>query len=104
MGKLDCRDEHIYQLHYPQLSKRRDYTNCIFLQRSEVMSKTECIRTLRAYRNLIITENAGYKMVCTTNIYTVSELRFNTKTLVVRRRDIDERPVKRVIALRSLNW
>ena len=35
---------------------------------------------IRVYPNVIIGENAGYKMVCTTDIYTVSELRFNTKT------------------------
>ena len=42
---------------------------------------------IRAYRNPIIRENAGYKMVCTTDLYTVSELWFNTKTVVIRRRD-----------------
>ena len=35
---------------------------------------------IRAYHNLIIRENAGYKMVCTTDLYTVSELRFHTQT------------------------
>ena len=35
---------------------------------------------IRSYRKLIIRENAGYKIVCTTDLYTVSEFRFNTKT------------------------
>ena len=33
---------------------------------------------IKAYRNLIIMKNAGYKMVCTTYIYTVSEFGYNT--------------------------
>ena len=42
-----------------------------------------------AYRKLIIRENEGYYyMVCTTDLHSVSELRSNTKILVIRRRDI----------------
>ena len=37
---LGLWDEHIYQLYYPLLPKRRDYANCIFLKKSEVVSRT----------------------------------------------------------------
>ena len=49
---IELWDEHIYQLHYPLLSI------IVFFLR----------------------QNAGYQMVCMNDLYTVSELRFNTKT------------------------
>ena len=66
------------------------YTNCIFLKKSEVGEQNMMyadikkygvkLAIIRAYPNLFIRENGGYKMVCMTDLYTVSELGFNTST------------------------
>ena len=59
-----------------------------FLKKSEVDDQNRVyadiqnygvkLAIIRAYRNLIIMKNAGYKMVCTTYISTVSEFGYNT--------------------------